>query len=273
MADNTPVTPFVMPGMNIGQTPFLQSWNGTPPPFANTQDQIQQALMMSGVYPGKMPQAALGNQIARYAFGRSVPGTSPMVGSQTSFMQNYSNPAPPTGVNLGLLGPSGGYSPATSPNPGPPYGTPYGPGTFPPPGGGSAGPPPAGNPAPPPFPGGAGGAFGGAGAPGGQGAGGGSPGNGLGGGLLGGNRGAWTANHAGNAAAQQTGAAHQQALQQAGMQALQGVSDPATRYMMAMAYRIAPASIGLTNEQINQLEQSTMGSTYNKKTGQVQRNY
>src|SRR6185369_9657811 len=157
MADNTPVTPFVMPGMNIGQPPFLQSWNGTPPPFANTQDQIQRALMMSGGYPGKMPQAALGNQIARYAFGRSVPGTSPMVGSQTSFMQNYSNPAPPTGVNLGLLGPSGGYSPATSPNPGPPYGTPYTPGTFPPPGGGSAGAPPPGQPAPPPFPGGAGG--------------------------------------------------------------------------------------------------------------------
>jgi hypothetical protein len=43
--------------------------------------------------------------------------------------------------------------------------------------------------------------------------------------------------------------------------------------MMAMAYHIAPASIGLTNDQINQYEQSTMGSTYNKKTGQVQRNY
>ncbi len=51
------------------------------------------------------------------------------------------------------------------------------------------------------------------------------------------------------------------------------VSDPATRYMMAMAYHIAPASIGLSNEQINALEQSTMGQTYNKKTGQVQRNY
>src|SRR6185369_2759347 len=155
--DSIPAARFSLPGFSISQAPYLQSWNGIAPPFANTQDQIQQSLALSGVYPGQMPQAALGNQIARYAFGRSVPGTSPMVGSQTSFMQNYSNPAPPTGVNLGLLGPSGGYSPATSPNPGPPYGTPYTPGTFPPPGGGSAGAPPPGQPAPPPFPGGAGG--------------------------------------------------------------------------------------------------------------------
>jgi hypothetical protein len=87
-----------------------------------------------------------------------------------------------------------------------------------------------------------------------------------GGGLLG-----YGASHAG--ITPQQGAMQQQQLQQSGMQALQGVSDPATRYMMAMAYHIAPASIGLTNDQINQYEQSTMGSTYNKKTGQVQRNY
>ena len=43
--------------------------------------------------------------------------------------------------------------------------------------------------------------------------------------------------------------------------------------MMAMAYHIAPASIGLTADQINALEQSTMGSVFNKQTGQVQKVY
>jgi len=57
------------------------------------------------------------------------------------------------------------------------------------------------------------------------------------------------------------------------MQALQGVTDPATRYMMGLAYHIQPSALGFTGEQINALEQSTMGSVFNKQTGQVQKVY
>ena len=235
--DSIPAARFSLPAFSISQAPFLQSYNGVPSPFANQQDQIQQSMAISGVYPGQMPfNAFMGNTPPRYAFGRSVPGTSPQVGSLTSMMQNYSNPNPQTGVNLGLLGgPQGGYSP----------------GTYPPPGGGGFGAPPPGNPAPPPFPGPSGG-----GAP--------PP---SGGGLLGG----WTgANHGGQLRSDpQYQAAQFKQLQQTGMQALQGVTDPAMRYMISMAYGIAPATIGLTNQQINQLEESTMGQSYDKKTGQV----
>jgi hypothetical protein len=266
---------------NISQAPFLQSWNGVPAPFANTQDQIQQSLVNSGVYPGQMPyNGAMGNTAARYAFGRSVPGTSPAVGSLTNFMQNYSGQNPQTGVNLGLLGNQVG-SPG-APTPGVNVGnfTPqspgYSPGTYPAPGGYSGNPnvPGPGSPAPP-FPPISDPAGPGVGPPGGPGQGGPLPRtppgagqsnrgsfntgmwNGTGG-LLGGN--------ANRGAAPQS----QQQLAQTGMQALQGVTDPAMRYMIANAYHIAPASVGLTNEQINALQQSTMGSVYNRKTGQVQ---
>jgi len=250
MADNTPVTPFVMPGTNIYQAPFMQSWNGQAPPFANTMDQIQQSMAISGVYPGQMPDNTfLGNTAARYAFGRTLPGSSPYQGALTSYMQGKGMP---TGIPLGLLGLQGGIGQPPPPNSsGPPYPGGGSPGTYPPPGGGGFGAPPPGNPAPPPFPGPSGG-----GTP--------PP---SGGGLLGG----WTgANHGGQLRSDpQTQAAQFQQLQQTGMQALQGVTDPATRYMIAMAYRIAPATIGLTNQQINQLEESTMGQSYDKKTGQV----
>ena len=262
MAD-APATPsWLLPAHNIAQQPFLQSWNGQAPPYANTMDQIQQSQAISGVFPGQMPDNTfLGNTAARYAFGRTLPGSSPYQGALTSYMQGKGMP---TGVPLGILGLQNGIGIWDPPSGGPPFPGGSSPGNYPPPGG--SGPPNlpgAGNPAPPPFPGGAGYA-------GGQGAGGSSPGGGLGGGLLGGNRGAWTANHQNAPVAS---GQHQAALQTQGMQALQNVTDPATRYMMAMAYRISPASIGLTNEQINQLEQSTMGSTFNKQTGQVQRNY
>jgi hypothetical protein len=245
----------------ISQAPFLQSWNGVQAPFANQQDQIQQALQISGVYPGQMPDNTfLGNTAARYAFGRTLPGSSPYQGALTSYMQGKGMP---TGVPLGLLGLQNGIGIWDPPSGSPPFPGGSSPGNYPAPGQGN---PVPGQPAPPfppisdprlpgaggplpPTTGGHGGTL-----------------SAGGGGLLG-----YGASHAG--ITPQQGAMQQQQLQQSGMQALQGVSDPATRYMMAMAYHIAPASIGLTNDQINQYEQSTMGSTYNKKTGQVQRNY
>lgn len=256
MADDIPAARFSLPAFNISQSPFLQSYGGIPSPFANQQDQIQQAMQISGVYPGQMPDNTfLGNTAARYAFGRTLPGSSPYQGALTSYMQGKGMP---TGIPLGILGLTGGIGQPPPPNSsGPPYPGGGTPGTYPPPGGGGFGAPPPGGVAPPPFPGGAGGTP--------------PP---TGGGLLGGGLGG------GQHSVIQGGynpvtstAGRQQQLQTQGTQLLQGVTDPATRYMMAMAYHIAPASIGLTNEQINQLEQATMGSTYNKATGQVQRNY
>jgi hypothetical protein len=135
----------------ISQAPFLQSWNGIPAPFANQQDQIQQSLQISGVYPGQMPpNAFLGNTPARYAFGRTVPGTSPYVGALLDYMQG--SKMPPTGVNMSTLGLQNGTGQVPPPSGPGPYGTPYGPGTFPAPGqgflgGGNVSPP--GQPAPP----------------------------------------------------------------------------------------------------------------------------
>ncbi len=178
----------------------------------------------------------------------------------------------PTGIPLGLLGLQGGIGQPPPPNSaGPPYPGGSSPGNYPAPGqgnpvpgqpappfppmtdprqaGGTFGPPSTGQP---PVPPGAGqsnrGAF---------------------------NTGMWngTGGLAGGGLLGGRSPQTQQQLAATGTQALQGVTDPATRYMMAMAYHIAPASIGLSNEQINALEQSTMGQTYNKKTGQVQRNY
>lgn len=286
MAD-APATPqWFLPGRTIAQTPFMQSWQGKPPPFANTMDQIQQSLTQSGVYPGQMPDNTfLGNTAARYAFERTLPGASPYAGAMTIYMQGKGMP---TGIPLGLLGLQGGIGQPPPPNSsGPPYPGGSSPGNYPPPGGG--GPPnlpPPGGPAPPPFPGGAGGP--GAQPPGG------SPPPPQGGGLLGGSFSngyqspgliSGQANDSvappprggnvrqGGLPPVSSGTGRFAQLQQQGMQALQGVTDPAQRYMMAMAYHIAPASIGMTNEQINQFEQGTMGSTYNKATGQVQRNY
>jgi len=69
--DSIPAARFSLPAFSISQSPFLQSWNGIPSPFANQQDQIQQAMQISGVYPGQMPDNTfLGNTAARYAFGR-----------------------------------------------------------------------------------------------------------------------------------------------------------------------------------------------------------
>jgi hypothetical protein len=257
---------------NISQAPFLQSWNGVQAPFANQQDQIQQALQISGVYPGQMPDNTfLGNTAARYAFGRALPGSSPYQGAMTSYMQGKGMP---TGVPLGLLGLQGGIGQPPPPNSsGPPYPGGSSPGNYAAPGQGN---PVPGQPAPP-FPPISDPSLPGARPPG-PGAGGPLPpttgghggtlsAGGGGGGLLG-----YGARHAGWTP--QQGAMQQQQLQQTGMQALQGVTDPATRYLMMMAYMIPPQSMGgMTATQINDLEQSTMGSSYNKKTGQVQRNY
>lgn len=289
MADEPTTPQWFLPGRNIAQTPFLQSWNGQAPPFANTMDQIQQSQAISGVFPGQMPDNQfLGNTAARYAFGRTLPGSSPYQGALTTYMQGKGMP---TGIPLGLLGLQGGIGQPPPPNSsGPPYPGGSSPGNYPPPGGGGGSVPPPGNPAPPPFPGGAGGPPTGGGMPPGT-----PPSGGGAGGLLGG--GTWTGGYqspglisgqANDSQAPAPGGGHVRQggispvssgtsrfaqLQQQGMQALQGITDPAQRYMMAMAYHIAPASIGMSNDQINQFEQSTMGSTYNKGTGQVQRNY
>lgn len=282
MADSS--TPnWTLPPTNISQTPFLQSWAGHYQPFANTMDQIQQSMMISGVFPGEMPDnTALGNTTPRYAFGRQLPGTSPYVGAQTTFMQGKGMP---TGVNLGLLGLQNGIGQPPPPSGGPPYGGPQPYSLSGPPYGGGmtgGGNPNPGNPAPPPFPGGAGGPSGSVTPP--------------SGGLLGG--GTWTGGYqspglisgqandsvappprGGNVlqgpapVVSPNAGARQQQLQQQGLSAIQSISDPATRYMMAMAYHISPASIGLSADQINALEQSTMGSVYNKNTGTVQKVY
>jgi hypothetical protein len=263
---------------NISQAPFLQSWNGIQAPFANQQDQIQQALQISGVYPGQMPDNTfLGNTAARYAFGRTLPGSSPYQGALTSYMQGKGMP---TGVPLGLLGLQNGIGIWDPPSGSPPFPGGSSPGNYPAPGQGN---PVPGQPAPP-FPPISDPSLPGARPPG-PGVGGPLPPSPLGGvgsrasyippniaAQLQSGRGAWTANHGLlGSIAPQIGAARVQALHQAGTQALQGVTDPATRYMMDVAYGLP--FTGFSNQQINQYEQSTMGSTYNKKTGQVQRNY
>lgn len=158
MADDTiPNARFSLPGFNISQAPFLQSYNGVQSPFANMQDQIQQSQQISGVYPGQMPDNTfLGNTAARYAFGRTLPGSSPYQGALTSYMQGKGMP---TGIPLGLLGLQGGIGQPPPPNSsGPPYPGGSSPGNYPPPSGsGPPNQPPPGGPAPPPFPGGAGG--------------------------------------------------------------------------------------------------------------------
>lgn len=150
--DSIPNARFSLPGFNISQTPYLQSWNGQAPQFANMQDQIQQSQAISGVFPGQMPDNAfLGNTAARYAFGRTLPGSSPYQGALTSYMQGRGMP---TGVPLGLLGLTGGIGQPPPPSGGPPYPGGSSPGNYPPPGGGGSNQPPPGGPAPPPFPGG-----------------------------------------------------------------------------------------------------------------------
>src|SRR6185312_17526921 len=154
--DSIPAARFSLPAFSISQAPFLQSYGGIPSPFANQQDQIQQAMQISGVYPGQMPDNTfLGNTAARYAFGRTLPGSSPYQGALTSYMQGKGMP---TGIPLGLLGLQGGIGQPPPPNSsGPPYPGGGTPGTYPPPGSGGFGAPPPGGVAPPPFPGGAGG--------------------------------------------------------------------------------------------------------------------
>ena len=229
--DSIPAARFSLPAFSISQSPFLQSWNGIPSPFANQQDQIQQSMQISGVYPGQMPDNTfLGNTAARYAFGRTLPGSSPYQGALTSYMQGKGMP---TGIPLGILGLQGGIGQPPPPNSsGPPYPGGGTPGTYPPPGGGGFGAPPPGNPAPPPFPGPSGG---------------GTPPPSGGGGLLGGDRAAKQAFMSMTPAQQQAIRAQRQQQITAAMP-----SDINGKVMYSIANGLPWTSTGLTADQYNQ---------------------
>lgn len=263
MADSTPA--WFLPPTSIAQQPFLQSWNGQTPPYANTMDQIQQSQAISGVFPGQMPDNPfLGNTAARYAFGRTLPGSSPYQGAMTSYMQGKGMP---TGVPLGLLGLQNGIGQPPPPgSSGPPYPGGGSPGTYPPPGGqGGYGPPPPGGPAPPPFPGGAGG---GQGTP--------PPSGGLlgGGGFTGGYQAPGLLPGQANdsqAPAPRGGRVIQSFTDPRATAAQSSTAnmDPATKYMYAIANRIDPRKLGIDAGQVMALQDATRGSVFNRKTGQV----